>query len=137
MKKVLLILITILLLTGCNKLSDLPNNPIIFKTGEFTFNENDSYESIIYNDKEYILYGGIKGKGIFKDFSYAFGSCLGYIENDKNDRIYLLKGESSDIWLIKYYVNGMMEEPMIFREISSKDAIIPASVISFNYDYWK
>ena len=137
MKKILLILITVLLLTGCNKLSNLPNKPIIFKTGEFTFNEEDSYQTIIYNDKEYILYGSIKGKGIFKNFSYAFGDCLGYVGNDKNDRIYLLKGETNDIWLIKYYVTGMMEEPMIFREKSSKGTTVPSSVISFNYDYWK
>jgi hypothetical protein len=40
-----------------------------------------------------------------------------------------LNGESADEWLIKYYVNGEMEMPMILREISiSNESYIPESV---------
>jgi hypothetical protein len=49
--------------------------------------------------------------------------------DDSNDRIYELSGESTDEWLIKYYVNGEMEIPTILREITIKDEkYIPESV---------
>lgn len=53
MKKLYLVFILILfLLTGCQNIKEFPNNPIIFKTGELNFeNEESGYKAIEYNDK--------------------------------------------------------------------------------------
>lgn len=67
------------------------------------------------------MYGGIKSKGIFDSLDYAFDKCLGYVDNDKADRIYSLKGQSTDEWLIEYYTKGFMEQPIIYREINKKE----------------
>ena len=141
MKKIgIILLISLFLLSGCkNKLKELPEKPIVFSTGELNIaGEDTGYKSVINNDKVYIMYGGIKPKGLFRDNSYAYGECLGYINNDKNDRIYELKDADSNEWLIEYIVDGMMEVPIVLREITTKDDNkIPESVESFDYDYWR
>jgi len=114
-----------LLFTSCfNNRQDLPENPIIFSETEIDWNwaiENDW--------KYYLTYSTIKPKWVIWDFNYAFWDCLWYVGDDKNDRIYELNGESADEWLIKYYVNGEMEMPMVLREISiSNESYIPESV---------
>ena len=114
-----------LLFTGCfNNRQALPENPIIFNETEIDWNwaiENDW--------KYYFAYITIKPKWVIWDFNYAFWDCLWYVGDDKNDRIYELNGESADEWLIKYYVNGEMEMPMILREISiSNKNYIPENV---------
>lgn len=136
----LVLIVGVLFLTGCqNKLKELPDNPIIFKTGELNVQDEDTgYKTIEYDDKIYIMYGSIKAKGLLRNISYAYGACLGYVEDDESDRIYALDDESTDEWLIEYNIDGFMENPVILREITTKDnKEIPASVESFEYDYWE
>jgi len=114
-----------LLFTGCfNNRQDLPKNTIIFSETEI------DWHWAIENDwKYYFAYSTIKPKWVIWDFNYAFWDCLWYVWDDSNDRIYELSGESSDEWLIKYYVNGEMETPTILRGITIKDEkYIPESV---------
>ena len=119
------LLICSTLVAGCgNNKQALPENPIIFSETEI------DWHWAIENDwKYYFAYSTIKPKWVIWDFNYAFWDCLWYVWDDSNDRIYELSGESSDEWLIKYYVNGEMETPTILREITIKDEkYIPESV---------
>ena len=122
-----------------NKLKALPDNPILFKSGELEVDDEDTgYRTVEYEGKRFIMYGKIKPNGLLGNINYAYGNCLGYVDDDKLDRIYALNGESTDEWLIEYYVTGIMEEPVILREITTKNKKeIPSSVESFDYDYWK
>lgn len=128
MKKILILnlsLLFCLLFAGCgNNRQALPENPIIFNETEI------DWHWTIENDwKYYFAYSTIKPKWVIWDFNYAFWDCLWYVWDDSNDRIYELSGESTDEWLIKYYINGEMEIPTILREISIKDKkYIPESV---------
>jgi len=128
MKKIWLFLSLLIcgtLVAGCgNNKQTLPENPIIFNETEI------DWHWAIENDwKYYFAYSTIKPKWVIWDFNYAFWDCLWYVWDDSNDRIYELSGESSDEWLIKYYVNGEMETPTILREITIKDEkYIPESV---------
>ena len=135
----IVLIVSFLLLTGCqNKLEELPDRPIVFRAGRLNVDNEDAYATIEYNDKVYIIYGGIKAKGLLRDISYAFGDCLGYVEDDESTRIYALADELTDEWLIEYYIDAIMENPVVLREITTKDnQEIPASVESFEYDYWK
>jgi hypothetical protein len=39
--------------------------------------------------------------------------------------------------LIEYYTAGIMEQPVILREINTKNnKSVPSSVESFDYDFW-
>ena len=122
-----------------NKLKALPDNPILFKSGELEVDDEDTgYRIVEYEGKRFIMYGKIKPKGLLGNINYAYGKCLGYVDDDKSDRIYALNGESTDEWLIEYYMTGIMEEPVILREITTKNKKeIPSNVESFDYDFWK
>ena len=137
--KIVISLLILLSLCGCKKIEELPNDAINYESGEISFeNEESGYKTIEYNNKVFIMYGSIKPKGFFRDLSYAYGNCLGYVDDDKDDRIYALLNENSDEWLIEYYTAGMMEQPIVLREISTKGKIkVPDIVESFDYDYWK
>ena len=128
MKKIILVLIAIVLLTGCGKLSDLPEEPAKYSIGTFESDDKkNTYTAIINEGKYYISYGNVKS-GFLGDLSYAFGDCLGYVGGDTNNRIYELKGFSKDEWIVEYYVNGEMEQPMVFKEVNVKDDKVPSSV---------
>ena len=133
-------------LGGCPDVSDmpdpLPENPIVYQTGELFTDEGTGYVTVGYGGKTYILYGQIKPQGFAKDYFYAFGDCLGYIGDDKTDLIYSLLGESTDEWLIEYsqgyYIEDLKPIPMVLREISTKGSEnIPDCVASMDNDYWK
>lgn len=114
-----------LVFAGCgNNRQALPENPIIFNETEI------DWHWAIENDwKYYFAYSTIKPKWAIWDFNYAFWDCLWFVWDDSNDRIYELSGESSDEWLINYYVNGEMEIPTILRWISTRyEDYIPESV---------
>jgi len=122
-----------------NKLKALPDNPILFKSGELEVDDEDTgYRTVEYQGKRFIMYGKIKPNGLLGNNNYAYGNCLGYVDDDKSDRIYALNDESTDEWLIEYYVTGIMEEPVILREITTKNIKeIPSNVESLDYDYWE
>lgn len=114
-----------LVFAGCgNNRQALPENPIIFNETEI------DWHWAIENDwKYYFAYSTIKPKWAIWDFNYALWDCLWYVWDDSNDRIYELSGESSDEWLINYYVNGEMEIPTILRWTSTRyEDYIPESV---------
>lgn len=80
-----------------NKLKALPDNPIIYKSGELEVDDEDTgYKTVEYEGKRFIMYGKIKPKGLLGDINYAYGNCLGYVDDDNSDRIYALNGESTD-----------------------------------------
>ena len=109
-----------------------------FRSGDYYLpGEDFGYRVLSNAGRVYFPYGAVRGNGIFMDFSYAFGDYLGCADNDPGVKIYALAGESSDEWIIEYYTNGIMDEPVIFREMSClEDPHIPACVESFENDYW-
>lgn len=113
------------LLTGCKRIPDLPDDPIVFKTGEYVaayaVNEEIKVSSIENGDKTYLTFGVINAKK-GGDYTYAFGDCLGYVDDDKSTRIYALEGESPDEWLIEYYVDGEMENPVVLKAVGAKSS---------------
>ena len=127
------------LLAGCGaKRQGLPAEPVIFQKGEFCpAGEESGYVTVEHDGKTFILYGSIRPKGALRDLSYAFGDCLGYVEGDENDRIFALKGSSAEEWLIESYQGGIMDQPMVLREIGTRGSgPLPDSVESFGYEYW-
>ena len=127
------------MLSGCGRIASLPAEPVCYTKGTFSPPQEDTgYCTVEYADKVYILYGSLKGRGVLGNISYAYGDCLGYVENDETDLIYALSGESADVWLIERDSEGFMSVPVVLREIHSKGlADIPDSVEPFGYAYWE
>ena len=118
-------------LTACySPTDDLPDDPIVFQFGE-TIIDNEEYVTLEHDGKVYIPYGMIKPRR-FGGLSYAYGDCLGYVGDDEADLVYALTGESTDEWLIEYYYSGLMDQPMVFREISASGDKIPNCVERFD-----
>lgn len=136
MKKAFLIIALVLMLgllsmTACQSpLNDLPDAPIVFDSGRTTV-DGESYVTIEHDGRVYIPFGSIK-PGALGNLSYAYGDCLGYVGDNEADLIYALAGESTDEWLIEYLYSGLMDQPMVFREISAFGNEIPDSVEQFD-----
>ena len=71
------------IIVGTNKnsrLKALPDNPIIFKSGELEVDDEDTgYRTVEYEGKRFIMYGKIKPNGLLGNINYAYGNCLGNV----------------------------------------------------------
>lgn len=148
--KSILLISLILSLTSCKmKYPELDDNAIAFKTDTF-IDENDDdsgYLIIEYNGRNYMAYGTLKG--IIKEQN--IDKCIGYIiqdensssivdENNKDTRIYTLKEDKDNNFLMEYYiVTNLMNQPIFLRAMDTKDKdiIIPNYIDDLGYNYWK
>ena len=119
-------------LAGCgNGRKPLPANPVIFTQGQYVpEGEDTGYTTLENEGKVFIPYGSIRPAGPMRDLSYAYGDCLGYVSGDENDRLYALSDDPNGAWLIRFYENGIMEQPMVFRELCDTGDV-PESVTPF------
>ncbi|MBE7068961.1 MAG: hypothetical protein E7386_00450 [Ruminococcaceae bacterium] len=125
------------LFTGCsafqlfgNRAPELPDNPQSFKK-----QDTDSSGIVIeVNGRKYSPFGKLNGK---LDNS-SFRECLGYLDNDKNDRVYTLCEEPYDNYLVTKNINGIMEQPMFWRDRSTygEDIFTPEYIVSDDDVYW-
>lgn len=137
-KTIYLVLAAVLcanLLTGCgNGRKPLPENPAVFTRGEYVPEGEDTGCTVLQNgDKVFMPYGLIAPRGVRRDLSYAYGDCLGYVSGDENDRVYALSDDPNGAWLIRFYEGGVMEQPMVYRELNDTGAV-PESVTPFADD---
>lgn len=98
--------------------------------------DSDEFNSMLINvnGRTYAPYGGVK-KNISKD---SLRECLGYVDDDKDCRIYTLNEDPFDNYLIEKNVNGFMNPDMFWRDISTiEDEIYtPEYIESNNYEEW-
>ena len=114
------------LLAGCGGvIVDLPDEPLVFEMVE-----REGVDSVVLKngDAEYAIYGSIKSRCLF-DLTYAFGECIGYVSGDSNDRLFELNGEKRSEWLIRYYVNGVMDQPVVLRRLPPGEEAVPECVV--------
>ena len=126
-----------LLLTGCSrgKLYDEPEEFPELQTGTYVNPDDpeDSYVTVLYDGREYVLYG-TQSKTI-RDSMIA--ACVGYLDGDTNERVYTLT-DTTD-YIAEFYVNGIMEQVNFLRAADTigKDADTPDYISSLDYDIWK
>ena len=131
------------ILTGCGKRIDyeLPVKPIEFHTATFVnpSDPDDSYQSVEYNGRIYIGYGTLKGSIDGDDV----GQCLGYIVQDgvimKDVRVFLLKADPDENYLVQLVSGGFMDQLVFFRALDSKGKTIdtPPYIERLEYPYWE
>lgn len=135
-------LLSVSLLTGCGSRHDdsLPETAVGFETSKFVNenNKDDTYSVITYNDRQYIGYGGIKGR-ISND---EYTKCIGYLIQDgqemKDVTFWQLKSVHNDDYIV-WRDNGWMSQPIFFRAVDTKgsDVYTPDYIDSLDYEYWK
>lgn len=135
MKRILCLVLGLVLCAavaaGCgNGRMPLPENPAVFTQGTHRAENGEEYATIENDGKVFIPYGLVRAAGPMRDLSYAYGDCLGYVKGDENDRIYALSDNPDGTWLIRFYENGMMEQPMVWRALGDTGDV-PESVEPF------
>ena len=127
------VLLAALCLTGCGRdRYALPEKPVVFETGTFVNPDNpeDTFLSVEWDGRTYILFG------IEKGMTTHFGPCLGYVGDDKNERIFAAEGLPKEEYLIEYYVAGKMEQAVYLRCIDTKGNPVPEQLESCGYPFW-
>ena len=98
--------------------------------------DSDEFNSMLINvnGRTYAPYGVVK-KYMSKD---SLRECLGYVDDDKDCRIYTLNEDPFDNYLIEKNVNGFMNPDMFWRDITTiEDEIFtPEYIESNNYEEW-
>lgn len=125
-------------LSGCSvfnmfdKTPDLPGNPTVFEMKE---SDSDDMMTITYNGKAYMPFG-ILGKTVH--YPDTLRDCLGYIGDDKNNRVYTLFQDPYDNYLLIRNVSGFMDQPQIWRkcETRKQDIFTPDYIEPLDYEEW-
>ena len=132
-----LLLCSALLLPGCSKAKlnrekmQLPPNPSSFTT---VYDTDQDETLITYNGRTYSYFGRLKGS-MSKD---SIRECLGFVDDDKDTRIYSLTEDPNDNYLMLRHTNGMMDQPEYLRATDTKNKSIftPSYIKSGGYESW-
>ncbi len=141
---VTLILAAIVLLSfaGCKKSGlypDLPWDAISFDIGEYSPMPGIYYSSIKWGERTYIPYGKLSRELQEGDLT----NCLGYTkynnEEDKNSRVFTLKGDNDHNYLIIIHVDNSAYVPEVYRALDTKDKEVktPDFIESTDRVFWK
>ena len=129
-------LICLSLLAGCSffdgrKALELPPNPKSFEKKTYS----DSMACIEYCGRNYMPFGIPSGRFNYGD---VIRDCIGYVGDDKNDRIYTLAQDPYDNYLMLKYVGGIMEQPQFWRacDTDKQDIFTPEYIESLDYEEW-
>ena len=125
--------------SGCSMFMDLgakvpemqPNAP------SFKMFESDELNSMLIevNGRTYAPYGGVK-KYMSKD---SLRECIGYVDDDKDSRVYTLMEDPYENYLVEKNVNSFMNPDMFWRDISTieDDIFTPEYIESLKYEDWE
>ena len=102
----------------------------------FKMYDSDKMNSMLIdvNGRTYAPYGVVKN---FMSKS-SLRECIGYVDDDKNCRIYTLNEDPFDNYLIQKSVNGFMDPDTIWRDISTieDEVLTPEYIDPLNYEEW-
>ena len=139
MKKIIVILVLLFIVSGCGmKYPELDKNAIGFSVSEYMDSKDDNalYLTFEYNGRIYMPYGTIKKTIRSSDID----KCIGYIEQDKDTRIYTLKADENNNFLMEYYIGTtLMNQPVFYRAVDTNgvDIDVPKYILSLDYNYWR
>lgn len=77
---------------------------------DMTTSENDEYAAIVWEQRTYAPYCVIERS--------RCGKQIGIVDGDKKHKVFEFEGYSADEWLIDYYVTGLMDNAMLYKEIT-------------------
>ncbi len=78
---------------------------------DMTRGEGDGYATIIWGDRTYVPYGALSAYG-------ERGKQIGTVDGDEDDRVYELKGYSSDEWIVSSLPHDL---GMLLKEVDVTD----------------
>ncbi len=119
------------LLNGSKEALELPPNP---KSFDQVYDEDTGDTTIKVNGKTYSYYGRLNGK----ISNESIRECLGYVDGDRDTRIYSLAEDPYDNYIMVKHVNGIMDQPEFLRAFDTrqKDIFTPSYIKPAGYECW-
>ena len=130
-----LILSGAFLMSGCSLINRTPAPDLPAGAPSFTQDSNGTGEAVInYNGREYAFFGTLKNS-MSND---SLRECIGYVGDDKNERIYTLMEDTFDNYIMVKNTNGVMDQPGFYRatDTKNKDILTPSYIESLGYESW-
>lgn len=137
-KVLILSLCGAVLLSGCSmfngndsgSLELPPNAPPI----ESSYDADQDEILLTYNDRTYSYFGRLNDKMS----NSSIRECVGYIDDDKDTRIYTLYEDISDNYLMVRHTGGIMDQPEFLRATDTKrmDIYTPSYIKSGSFETW-
>ena len=109
-----LLMAVILMMAGCG------NSNSGEELADMATLSEDGYTAIVWDENIYVPYCAIQKNNC--------GQQIGFVDGDKNDRVYEYEGYSTGEWIINMYESGLMDNAMLYREINVAD--IPDGLVS-------
>ena len=103
----ILLMVFVLMITGCG------NSNSVEELADMTTSSEDGYTAIVWGENTYVPYCAIQRN--------ECGKQIGFVDGDKDNRVYEYDGYSTDEWIISIYVSGLMDGAMLYREINVTD----------------
>ena len=118
------------LINGNKEALELPPNPQSFEQ----VYEDNGETLITVNGRTYSYFGVLKSK-MSND---SIRECLGYVDDDKNMRIFSLYDDPYDNYIMVKHIGGIMDQPSFLRAVDTKqqDVFTPSYIESSGYEYW-
>ena len=126
-----------ILLSGCS-LADKNNaylkHEMPMKSYEQKYDEDSGDTTIDLNGRTYSYFGRINERMN----QNSIRECLGYVDGDKNWRIYGLADDPYDNYIMIKHVKGIMDQPVFLRatDTRQKDIFTPKYIASAGYECW-
>lgn len=126
------------LLSGCSLFNskdsgnlELPPNA---EPVESSYDPDQDETLFSYNGRTYSYFGRLNDKMS----NSSVRECIGYVDDDKDTRIYTLYEDISDNYLMVRHVGGIMDQPEFLRatDTRKKDIYTPSYIKSGSFETW-
>lgn len=114
-KKIPFVILLILIVSLCACAKQEKQN-----LANMTTSIGNGYTAISWENRTYVPYCVVEKN--------RCGKQIGIVNGDKEDKVFEYKGYSTDEWITNMYVSGLMDNPMLYREIGVTN--IPAGLES-------
>lgn len=130
------VVVLAMLLSGCSSKYDKGSWALADGVQEITLEDikDIGMMAIDFNGRTYLPYGTIAGS-VDED---SVRECVGYINGDRRDRLYLLSEDPKENYLMEVDTAGIMSQPVFWRASDTRgmDIFTPPYIESLQYEEW-
>ena len=126
------------LFSGCDIIDGLkskrPELPAYAESVSRYIPDSSSLAHIDVNGRTYVPFASVKGNM----FNSEFRECLGYLDDNRSERIYTLCDDPFDNYLVVMNIDSFMDSPSVWRDFATynKDILTPDFVDPLGNEEW-
>ena len=126
------------LFSGCNMINGLmskkPELPANAESVSRYIPDSSAMAHIKVGGRTYALFGAVKGDM----YNSEFRDCIGYVDDNMEERIYTLCDDPFDNYLVTVNIGSLMDSPQIWRDFATynEDILTPDFVDPMDNEEW-